>query len=151
MKRLTPFFIALCLATTSHARLWTSTSGSKIDAEFVRLEDDKVVLKKKDGKELSVKVSLFSKADQEFIKKSQAKAKPSGKKEVPRHVLFWKDREPTRPNYNDPWPEKAEKLGEIDIKIVKADAEAKQYIYHSPTLRIRLRRSSHPRDCEDLL
>lgn len=133
MKRLIPLLAALGIATSSHARTWTSTSGSEIEAEFVRLEAEKVILKKKDGSELPVELSLLSEADQAFVLKKKAGAKPkqAGKK-LPRHVLFGQDREPTRPNYDDPWPEKAEKIGEIEIKAVKEDAENNEYIYHSP-------------------
>jgi len=133
MNRFIIFYIATCLVTASHARMWTSTKGSKIDAEFVRLDDNEVVLKKSNGKELSVKISLLSKADQEFIKKEQAKLKSKkGTKKTPLHVRFWKDREPTRPNYDDKWPEKAEVLGVIEIEKVTEDEVKKEFIYRSP-------------------
>ncbi len=48
-------------------REWTSSAGSTLKAEFVRTISDKVILKKEDGKEMTVKLSQLSKEDQEYI------------------------------------------------------------------------------------
>ena len=87
---------------------------------------DDVVLKRKDGREITVPFTKLSKEDQTILSKVRAR------KKIPWHVRFLYNREPTKPNYDAPWPEKAEVLGGIDIKKFKEDAKAREYIYHSP-------------------
>ena len=55
------------LATTAAARTFTDTSGRSIEAELVAAQGDNVVMKK-DGKEITVKISLFSIDDQVYIR-----------------------------------------------------------------------------------
>ncbi|QQL44778.1 SHD1 domain-containing protein [Sulfuriroseicoccus oceanibius] len=69
----TPLLIALATASlaTASARIWTSTDGRKIDAEFVALEDNKVVLNMK-GREYRVPIERLSADDQSFANEQQA-------------------------------------------------------------------------------
>ena len=51
-----------------HAREWTDNSGThKIEADLVKLDDQLVVLKKSDGKVLSVPLTRLSDADHRFL------------------------------------------------------------------------------------
>ncbi|MBK1882586.1 thioredoxin family protein [Luteolibacter pohnpeiensis] len=61
------------LTTPLHAefRTWTSTEGSKIQAEFVKVENESVTLKLLNGSISTFPESKLSQADQEFIKSSQ--------------------------------------------------------------------------------
>ncbi|MBN2686066.1 MAG: hypothetical protein JXR40_12355 [Pontiellaceae bacterium] len=66
------FGVVLLLGTLAWAgefRTWSDKKGNTIQAEFVRLFGDKVMLKTKDGKELSVPVGGLSLADQEYLAK----------------------------------------------------------------------------------
>jgi len=50
-------------------RTWTDQSGKfSIQATMVRQQDDKVVLRKSDGNEVSVPISMLSSGDQDFLK-----------------------------------------------------------------------------------
>ncbi len=56
-------------------REWTS-GEFKVEAEFVRFDGTKIVLKRKDGKELSVPINLLSPADQKIAEALKKPAKP---------------------------------------------------------------------------
>jgi hypothetical protein len=52
------------------SRVWSdATGGFKVDAVFMEVDNEKVKLKRADGKEVSVPISRLSKIDQEYIKK----------------------------------------------------------------------------------
>jgi hypothetical protein len=51
----------------SAARVWTSTVGTKIKAEFVEMQGDLVILRKSDGSQLSVNLSQLSPDDQQWL------------------------------------------------------------------------------------
>ncbi|HIE95523.1 MAG: SHD1 domain-containing protein [Fuerstiella sp.] len=56
-------------------REWTS-GDFKVEAEFVRFDGAKIVLKRKDGKELNVPINLLSPADQKIAEALKKPAKP---------------------------------------------------------------------------
>jgi hypothetical protein len=56
--------VGLCQAD---AREWTSVSGAKVEAEFVRLTGDSVTLRKPDGETLVIRMNLLSAADQAHV------------------------------------------------------------------------------------
>lgn len=66
----------LALACTAGARTWTSSSGSKVEADFVALQGSTVVLQTTDGKKLSVGLGALSPDDQSFVK-SQSSGAPA--------------------------------------------------------------------------
>ena len=56
-------------------RMWSDKSGSfKMKAALLRVEPDKVFLRKEDGKELSVEIEKLSVADQKFLQKMRTDA-----------------------------------------------------------------------------
>jgi very-short-patch-repair endonuclease len=73
------------IASPSFARIWTdSTAKHRTDAELVRIDGEKVVLRKTSGKEITVQVSKLSTVDQQYIasykasqEKDSAKADPA--------------------------------------------------------------------------
>lgn len=73
MKRLAAGLVVLVLAVTicrgeeSAEREWTTTQGSKVKASFVRLDGEKVVLKKAEGQLLSVNVKTLVEEDQKLV------------------------------------------------------------------------------------
>lgn len=57
-------------APQHESRLWSdATGGFKVDAVFTGIDNDKVKLKRADGKEVSVPIARLSSIDQEYIKK----------------------------------------------------------------------------------
>ncbi|MCW1923647.1 SHD1 domain-containing protein [Luteolibacter arcticus] len=70
------------LLTTASARVWTDTTGRKIDAEIVGLDGDQVVLNFK-GKEVKLALARLSADDRKFAEewqktKPEEKAAPAG-------------------------------------------------------------------------
>ncbi|MBM4154029.1 MAG: hypothetical protein FJ221_03265 [Lentisphaerae bacterium] len=59
--------MGLACCSVASAREWTSVSGTKLDAEFVRITGDTVTLKKPDGQTLGIRRQLLSAEDQAFI------------------------------------------------------------------------------------
>ena len=50
-------------------RTWTSADGQRtLEAEFMEFKDQKVRLRKADGKEVSLSVSALSAADRDFVR-----------------------------------------------------------------------------------
>ena len=55
-------------------RTWTSLSGKSIEAEYVRIDGDKIVLKDKDGREMVVKRAELSQGDLRYIEEVAPKS-----------------------------------------------------------------------------
>lgn len=68
---------ALCISA-AHAREWTSVSGTKMEADFVRLTGDMVTLKKPDGQTLAIRRQLLSAEDQTFLQEQSGGAPAAG-------------------------------------------------------------------------
>jgi outer membrane protein assembly factor BamB len=65
-------------------RTWTSADGQhQIEAEFLEFKDQKVRLRKSDGKEMSVAVSALSKADRDFVRLEVQRRKKTPAAETP--------------------------------------------------------------------
>ncbi len=74
MVRLLLLGVLLITSSVAVARIWTDTTGRKVEADFVRLEGGKIYLKTASGKVVAVPLERMSEADQEFAK---AAAKPT--------------------------------------------------------------------------
>ena len=61
----------LCLwlpvATAEENRTWTSASGKTLEAAFVELKSDQVVLQRPDGEKMKIRLNQLSSADQIYI------------------------------------------------------------------------------------
>ena len=76
MKYNSLFFLFIIIAAlfnslqAAELRHWTGSNGKKIEAEFISFdkESEIVLIRLKNGKEQKVKLSLFSKQDQEFVR-----------------------------------------------------------------------------------
>lgn len=61
--------VGLCpLLAGAETRVWTSQSGSRIEAEFVRLQEGDVLLRAVDGREFKIGLSRLSEPDQQFVR-----------------------------------------------------------------------------------
>ena len=77
MKTLISIMI-LALTTGVSARTWTSADGSKtIEAELVSKSGDTITIRLQDGRTMTVKPSVFSQADQQYITGWQASGSSS--------------------------------------------------------------------------
>ncbi len=70
--------LATSVAPTAAARQWTSTDGRVIEADFVSRQNNSVVLKLKDGREVPVELEKLSAEDQEFAKNQAPSAPATG-------------------------------------------------------------------------
>ena len=66
---------ALLLPTAATARIWTDTTGKKIEAEIVSVEGDQVVLKFK-GKDVKLPLGRLSDEDRKFVEEWQKTQSP---------------------------------------------------------------------------
>jgi len=65
--------------TATPPRTWSDSSGSfNVEAVYLGVDGEKVILRKSDGKELSVSLSRLSLADQRFVAQAQEEAKKLG-------------------------------------------------------------------------
>ena len=64
--------ILFCLISQVMARTWTNTQGKTIEAEVVRCESDRVVVKLPDGKNVSIFLKSLSAKDRAYVKRIQA-------------------------------------------------------------------------------
>lgn len=83
MKFYICIFLSLFLISIAHAgelRTWTGSNGKKIEAEFIDYDAEKeiVSIRLKNGKENRVKITLFSKEDQGFVKNQEKTDDPFG-------------------------------------------------------------------------
>lgn len=81
MKSPHPFLLITCgilsfglPAEALEIRTWTSLSGKSIEAEYVRIDGDKIVLKDKDGREMVVKRAELSQGDLRYIEEVAPKS-----------------------------------------------------------------------------
>jgi hypothetical protein len=92
------------MATTAFARKWTDASGKhSTEADFVEVKDGNAILKKTNGKVISVPLEKLSAVDQEFIK---SKSNPKERKAVAGKEAagdrITKEHQTRQPN-NAPW------------------------------------------------
>lgn len=59
--------VGMAWGSLAEAREWTSVSGTKLEADFVRVTGDMVTLKKPDGQTLGIRRQLLSAEDQAFV------------------------------------------------------------------------------------
>ena len=60
-------------AAVAEVRTWSDASGKfKVEAEFISSKDDKVVLRRADGKEITVPLSRLNDDDRKFVKEQAA-------------------------------------------------------------------------------
>ncbi len=70
------FLLGCTILQAGEMRQWTGSNGKVIEVEFLGLDGDVVKIKLKDGREMNVLLSKFSKADQEYAQKAGATDDP---------------------------------------------------------------------------
>ena len=69
------------------SRTWVSNDGRPIDGVYLRSNTDSVVIRRSDGKELSIHLKFLSAADQEFVA-GKSEPKPSEEVKVKQHLRY---------------------------------------------------------------
>ena len=94
MNPLPLFLLAISLplllgsVCNAELRTWTSTVGTKVEAELVSLTGNQVTLKTKAGKTIKLPINKLSKADQEFLTAKSSPKEPT--KEAPINLIKYK-------------------------------------------------------------
>jgi hypothetical protein len=65
-------FVCCFHVSSAEVRTWTSTNGTTMEAELVRVEIGRVVLRTPGGKEVAIGLSALSAGDQAYLKKTTA-------------------------------------------------------------------------------
>lgn len=87
LMSLTVLFL-LFVASIASARTWKSADGGyTVDAELVKVDGDKVALKRADGKVITVPLNRLSTEDQEFIKSQPGAAPDAAMEDSPTKAL----------------------------------------------------------------
>ena len=76
-------FLGMALAASAGARTWTDKKGRKIEAEYVSQTKDAVLLKLKNGKEVSVPFANLSRADLSYLIEAEIAAAEKNKSKKP--------------------------------------------------------------------
>jgi|GEM_PF-2464772 len=70
MKRIAAAFALGLLAWSAGARTWTSQSGSRVEAEFMEMQGDSVVLRNPEGRQFRIPLAQLSEGDQAFVREN---------------------------------------------------------------------------------
>ena len=109
---------ALFLPPLAQGRTWTNLQGKKLEAEFIRLDGQKAVLKRSGGQTVSIPLSQLSREDRDFIaEQEKGGALPSN----------------TADNYHLPWPRSVKCPDNFKVETIKE--EPGEYIYETPHFR----------------
>lgn len=69
MNKAVLLFVAagVSISVLAEFRIWTDQNGNQVEAEFIRVSGKNIVLKKKDGKQLTFSPTVLSVDDQEYL------------------------------------------------------------------------------------
>lgn len=80
MKQMFRIILAMaCLSLAAEARTWTNLTGKQLEAEYVSLSQDRVMLKSPQGETFSVLLTKLSPEDQEYVRNQAQPSLPSRK------------------------------------------------------------------------
>jgi hypothetical protein len=87
-----PLLAGVMLAATTpddaKSRTWVSNDGRPIEGAYLRANTDSVVIRREDGKALSILLKFLSAADREFVAKQLAAAQPAVEEKVKAHMTY---------------------------------------------------------------
>ena len=109
---------SLSFLPLAQGRTWTSVQGKSLEAEFVRLDGQKAVLKRSGGQTVSIPLAQLSREDRDFI---AARGKGGAASSNPAD------------NYHLPWPRTVKCQDNFKVETIKE--EQGEYIYETPHFR----------------
>lgn len=121
------FVIAGLLSTQviapAQQRTWTDSQNRTLEATLVRSEDDSVVLRLANGKEVKFPLAKLSETDRKFAAgQAQSTAKAASGKSA-------------ATSFDGAWPKRVSFNGDPEIEIISEDADGKSFIYESANYR----------------
>ncbi len=117
-----PLFLAL--AQAAEVRSWTDVQDRKIEATLLRIDDQTVILKLKDGREVPYPLAKLSAADGKYVDANRLP--PAGKPPADDGNTL---------NFDTPWPDLIKFSEDPEINTVEENAETKRFIYESANYR----------------
>ena len=129
--RFLPLVLVLGICQAAELRTWTDVQARKVEATLLRVGDQAVVLKLKDGREISYPLTKLSEPDRQYVEQNRAlipsmKELPAAPKAVDTSEKF---------NFGDAWPERIKFAEDPEINTVVEDADKKSFIYESANYR----------------
>ncbi len=115
--------LLISFSPAGEVRSWTDDRGRKVDAELVRIDSDKAILKLGNKTEASFEIAKLSAEDQEYVKAFGKKSSNKGAK--PEEKL----------NFDAPWPERVTFSEDPEVSTIEENAETKKFIYESANYR----------------
>lgn len=104
-------------------RTWTDSQNRTLEATLVRSEDDSVVLRLANGKEVKFPLAKLSEADRKFAAgQAESTAKTANGNSA-------------ATSFDGAWPKRVSFNGDPEIEIISEDADGKSFIYESANYR----------------
>lgn len=123
------------MTAVSPARTWTDRQGRKVEGKLVASDDREIVLRLKDGKNVTIPLHRLSDADLEFLENGEEpeekdtaeveKEMPAGKKPAAGPLE----------NFDAPWPEDVHFKEDPEILVVAEDEAESRFVYESTNYR----------------
>ncbi|WP_193213782.1 hypothetical protein [Luteolibacter marinus] len=104
------------------AEVWTNAHGQSFEANFVRLDGERVIFAFENGRQFLTQLGELSAADQLKLRRLGASA--------PRPVAA-----PKKLNFGHPWPREIRMDGPSQSRVISEDPEQKRFVYESPHYR----------------
>ncbi len=122
------FPLLLALTHAAEIRSWTDVQNRKIQATLLRVEDQTVILKLQDGREVPYPLAKLSAEDGKYVQEARflLTADPVAKesKDIGKEL-----------NFDAPWPERIKFSEDPEINTVEENPEKKRFIYESASYR----------------
>ncbi len=119
MRFLSVFPLFLALAQAAEVRSWTDVQDRKIEATMLRVENQTVILKLKDGREVPYPLAKLSAADGKYVDANRTPPTDDGK------TL----------NFDAPWPDLIRFSEDPEINTVEENTDKKRFVYESANYR----------------
>lgn len=123
------FMFGICQA--DDLRTWTDAQARKMEATLLRIEDPAVILKLKDGREISYPLAKLSEPDRKYIEENRALLPTTKGLSAPTKIA----ETAAKFNFSDPWPERIKFAEDPEINTVEENVEKKSFIYESANYR----------------
>lgn len=118
----------LAVADAAEVRSWTDIQDRRIEASLLRVEDQTVILKLNDGREIPYPLAKLSAEDRNYVEETRSRLtaeKPGGKTDDTGKTL----------NFDAPWPQLVKFSDDPEINTVEETAGEKRFIYESANYR----------------
>ncbi len=127
------FVLGFCLSAVSSAsaRTWTDVRGRTLEGTLVAADDAEVVLRLKDGRNVTIALNLLSQEDLEYVEnwspgqedeeeEKGGAPKPGGKPDAGDGL-----------NFGDPWPDRIRFVEDPQITVIEENRETNRFVYES--------------------